>query len=553
MALLLPCLLAHLLPSAALASLPITCTPLEQYPDFPTYHIMGHVSGSLEKGLGREAINDCSGVIKHGGMYHVFHQCCQNHWDHVVSKDLIHWTRLPPPVKPNQTDRAQWYDHSGSYDGGVSIVGTPAATPGPTIVYDVIECKIRMPNPKFKVCPPGCKCIPNATVAGAGSGGGGGGGGERLRAPMDPPWMGIARPTNVSDPYLLEWAKDAANPINFTGGPQTGGANAGSIWWNEQLSHFNLLALSHGAGEAGRLLPGDGDPRAGAPQTMGKMYRYETTDATFHNWTRKEVFSQHSGEGGQWFMRLPRTVSGGAPPPGSPTHILTSGDGGAFVFGNYHASNDSFVEAGPEYGISNTASGPDSGWMATQNASGRVLNIGWATVCGGASALTTLREIKYDATHKALVSNPVEELVGLRTAALATITQPLTLPAGETAEIPNTKGVAAAASSDTSVIFTLPVDGSAAVFGVCVLVGPITNASRAPPLSRQQQRGAGSGRLGAEGPWRPSSRCGDAANSTGIAVMANLSSVDPETRTRTGTVSIGKVRRPLRSFWRPFD
>ncbi len=47
-----------------------------------------------------EPINDCSGVTFYGGLYHIWHQCCQNHWDHVISKDLIHWQRLPPPIQP---------------------------------------------------------------------------------------------------------------------------------------------------------------------------------------------------------------------------------------------------------------------------------------------------------------------------------------------------------------------------------------------------------------------------------------------------------------------
>lgn len=44
--------------------------------------------------------SDCSGVTYREGIYHVWHQCCQNHWDHVISKDLVHWQRLPPPVQP---------------------------------------------------------------------------------------------------------------------------------------------------------------------------------------------------------------------------------------------------------------------------------------------------------------------------------------------------------------------------------------------------------------------------------------------------------------------
>ena len=76
-------LLAPGLLSSSLEAAPITCQPLRAFSgasDFPTYHIMGHVSGSVGKGIGREAINDCSGIVNHRGVYHVFHQCCQNHW-----------------------------------------------------------------------------------------------------------------------------------------------------------------------------------------------------------------------------------------------------------------------------------------------------------------------------------------------------------------------------------------------------------------------------------------------------------------------------------------
>eukprot|EP01046_Picozoa_sp_COSAG06_P003060 COSAG06_NODE_114_length_23375_cov_20.304219_22_plen_115_part_00 len=57
-------------------------------------------------------------------------------------------------------------------------------------------------------------------------------------------------------------------------------------------------------------------------------------------------------------------------------------------------------------------------------------------MCGGASALTILREIKYDPAIRSLTANPVEELAGLRTSSLANITTPLALGAGTTHEIP---------------------------------------------------------------------------------------------------------------------
>ena len=68
----------------------------------PIYHIIGNVTADPNGAVTNvESINDVSSVIQYKGIYHVFHQCCQNHWDHVVSRDLIHWTRLPPPIVPN--------------------------------------------------------------------------------------------------------------------------------------------------------------------------------------------------------------------------------------------------------------------------------------------------------------------------------------------------------------------------------------------------------------------------------------------------------------------
>ena len=55
----------------------------------------------------------------------MFHQCCQNHWDHMISKDLIHWTRLPPPIvpgmNPTMVPHPDWYDAHGSWDGSLSV------------------------------------------------------------------------------------------------------------------------------------------------------------------------------------------------------------------------------------------------------------------------------------------------------------------------------------------------------------------------------------------------------------------------------------------------
>ena len=68
-----------------------------------------------------ESINDASSVILYKGLYHVFHQCCQNHWDHIVSKDLAHWTRLPPPIVPNMNPTGVKSPAWCEYDGTRSL------------------------------------------------------------------------------------------------------------------------------------------------------------------------------------------------------------------------------------------------------------------------------------------------------------------------------------------------------------------------------------------------------------------------------------------------
>ena len=73
-----------------------------------------------------------SGVTYYNGIYHVWHQCCQNHWDHAISKDLIHWQRLPPPIQPvtertfdvrvvnSMTSRTQMRCHPPPLNGGAA-------------------------------------------------------------------------------------------------------------------------------------------------------------------------------------------------------------------------------------------------------------------------------------------------------------------------------------------------------------------------------------------------------------------------------------------------
>ena len=62
---------------------PLTCQANDKFPMLPTFHIIGNVTQATDGAIKLEPINDCSGVTFYKGIYHVWHQCCQSHWDHV--------------------------------------------------------------------------------------------------------------------------------------------------------------------------------------------------------------------------------------------------------------------------------------------------------------------------------------------------------------------------------------------------------------------------------------------------------------------------------------
>ena len=114
--------------------LPSYSLPYHNLSTTKTFHIIGRVTASPDgKDIGVERINDCSGVVKYKGLYHVFHQCCQNHWDHLVSKDMVHWTRLPPPLAPCRDDPS--YE-----DNGWTCQNWATATAPGYLPYSRIRC-----------------------------------------------------------------------------------------------------------------------------------------------------------------------------------------------------------------------------------------------------------------------------------------------------------------------------------------------------------------------------------------------------------------------------
>ena len=178
---------------------PAACQPNTEQPMLPIFHLIGNVSQqSPGAHIALEQINDVSGITYHQGLWHVWHQCCQDHWDHVISRDLAHWQRLPPPIQPLSTK---------TWDGSISML--PQSAGGPLILYDAQDGKRG-----------GASGVSSGSRAGSG----------------DKPILGMARLSDPEDKYLMTWRRDQSNPVKIAGAPL---AFPGQIWRNGD--HFNFL------------------------------------------------------------------------------------------------------------------------------------------------------------------------------------------------------------------------------------------------------------------------------------------------------------------------
>ncbi|KAG2379938.1 Beta-fructofuranosidase protein [Vigna angularis] len=113
-------------------------------------------------------INDPNGPMRYGGLYHLFYQYNPKGavwgnivWGHSVSKDLVNWTTLDPAIFPSQPS-----DINGCWSGSTTLL------PGnkPTILYTGINS-------------------------------------------MNKQVQNLAKPKNLSDPFLREWVKFPQNPV----------------------------------------------------------------------------------------------------------------------------------------------------------------------------------------------------------------------------------------------------------------------------------------------------------------------------------------------------
>jgi hypothetical protein len=261
----------------------------------------------------------------------------------------------------------------------------------------------------------------------------------------DRPILGVARPADPSDKYLVKWTRDANNPVKFQGAP---GAFPGQIWKNGD--HWNFIMQGS---------------------------RYQSNDSHFMTWTNEGKMIGLGEHGGQWWVPVPNQIDGTAPPAEVGNYLVNTGGGTSYLFGEYDPSKETFTPWSPngeKPGKTAQLEGGKAGWWGGQSANDRMMIIGWATPdyhgdagkgIGFLTRLTLLREVNFDAKTMDLVSNPVPELVGLRTSSLAS-EQGVELAANGSHAVAGTAG-GAAASADVNLTFSGFSDGS--IFGACVL------------------------------------------------------------------------------------
>ena len=343
------------------------CQAREVNPFMPLFHVMGNLTDG--DGTQPVAVNDVSSVVQWMGVLHVFHQFGQCGWAHALSHDGgVHWKNAHYPLTPDH-DPKHTYDQCGCWDGSLTLT-TGVNGGSPVILY----------APQTSV--PAGRDDSSSTQSRAGS------------TSSDRPIMAVARPSDPSDPELRYWTKDAQNPVSGAV------SDMGQIWAN-----------------GGRW---DG-------MSGGQMF--SSNDSALHTWYKQPMAHgfPRGGSGGQWFQELPRTVDGQLLPPGSPTHLVSTGNGQVYSAGWYSPSNETWKTSAENLLLdSGQLNGRGSYTWATLQCSGtprRCLSVAWVVPAAAAgpgpkspnSALSLVREVFWDtAGQGGLLKLPMEELGLLR-------------------------------------------------------------------------------------------------------------------------------------------
>jgi len=355
-------------------------------------------------------------------MWHVMHQANWTDWAHLVSTDLIHWTRIPSALFPN-----------GDWDGSLTLLDGK-----PVIMYDCYNL---------------VDCLPPNTTGPLG----------------DNPFVGVARPKDPSDQNLTEWSKDQLNPVylqDTKGAPITRGFAGPSNLWRGQDGNINMLMQL-------------GDSIARFESSDARLHNWTEMDPAFF---LKGGRGGH-GSTGVTFFKLPATVTGSESSPlletvaNAPTHVLggtwSNGDPNYnpglpwYYLGHYDEASGNFSDVTPAQPIEE---GGLTIWSTSHvEASGRMLYLGWFNY--GLGCLTAPRALTYDPAFQKLLANPVKELASLRTASLGSL-QDVSLKAGEGVSVFGSKN---STTFDLVAEISLP-SGAAVSYGAAIMAATQSNA-----------------------------------------------------------------------------
>ncbi|XP_071733737.1 beta-fructofuranosidase, insoluble isoenzyme CWINV1-like [Rutidosis leptorrhynchoides] len=318
-------------------------------------------------------MNDPNGPMLYKGVYHFFYQYNPEApvfgtivWGHAVSYDLVNWIHLDPAIYPTQEA-----DINSCWSGSATIL------PGN---------------------------IPMMLYTGSDS---------TSRQVQD-----LARPKNLSDPFLREWVKYPKNPIitppdgvndDCFRDPSTAWLGPDNIW---------------------RIVVG------GDRNNNGMAFLYQSKD--FENWVRYEQPLAAADGTGTWecpdFFPVPLNSTNGLDTStysGSVVHVMKAGFRGHdwYTIGTYSPERENFL---PQNGLSLSGSSLDlrydyGNFYASKSffddAKNRRVLWGWIPESdsqeddyekGWAGLQSFPRALWIDRTGRQLIQWPVEEIEGLR-------------------------------------------------------------------------------------------------------------------------------------------